>query len=38
MYVVVVKQKVDIMTKPLGKIKFQGCRIDIRVFDHANED
>jgi hypothetical protein len=26
------------MTKPLGRIKFQGCRIDIRVLDHANNN
>jgi hypothetical protein len=26
------------MTKPLSRIKFQGCRIDIRLLDHANNN
>lgn len=38
MYMAVVKQEVDIMTKPLSRIKFQVCRIDIRVLDHANNN
>jgi hypothetical protein len=38
MCVVVVKQEVDILTKPLGRIKFQGYRIDIRILDHANNN
>jgi hypothetical protein len=38
MYVAVVKQKIDIMIKPLGRIKFQGRRIDIRVLDHVNNN